>query len=68
MKVKADKKLDVAYIQLRKGRVAETLELRPGILFDMNKKGEVIGIEVLSLEKLAPALEGHSSIKKAGGW
>ena len=56
MKVKKDLKLDVAYIQLRKGRVSETIELRPGILFDLDKNGEVVGIEVMSLEKLAPLL------------
>jgi uncharacterized protein YuzE len=49
--------LDVAYIQLRGGRVAKTVELRPGLLFDLDKYGEIIGIEVLSLEKLAPLLE-----------
>lgn len=58
MKVKKDVKHDVAYIQLRRGRVAETVELRPGILFDLNKDGEVLGIEVMSLEKLAPLLSG----------
>jgi uncharacterized protein YuzE len=57
MKVTKSLKLDCAYIQLRKGRVAQTIELRPGILFDLDKNGEVIGIEVLSLEKLAPLLE-----------
>lgn len=56
MKVKKDVKHDVAYIHLRRGRVAETVELRPGILFDLDKHGEVVGIEVMSLEKLAPLL------------
>ncbi len=59
MKFKKNSKLDVAYIHLRRGRVAQTVELRPGILFDLDKKGEVIGIEVMSLEKLAPLLEVH---------
>jgi uncharacterized protein YuzE len=59
MKVKKDTKLDVAYVQLRKGKVHSTVELRPGLLFDFDKKGEVIGIEVLSLEKLAPLLTGN---------
>ena len=63
MKIKKDLKLDVAYIQLRKGKITETLELRPGILFDFDKNGEVVGIEVMSLEKLAPMIE--KSKKKA---
>jgi len=57
MKVKKNVKLDVAYIQLRRGRVVKTVELRPGLLFDLDKHGEIVGIEVLSLEKLAPLLE-----------
>jgi len=59
MKVKKNVKLDVAYVQLRKGRVAKTVELKPGLLFDLDKHGEVLGIEVMSIEKLAPVLEGH---------
>lgn len=50
MKKKKNTKLDVAYVQLRKGTVAKTIELRPGILMDLVKNGEVIGIEVLSIE------------------
>ncbi len=70
MKIKKNKKLDIAYIQLRRGRVVETIELRPGILFDLDKKGEVIGIEVMSLEKLAPLLTVHKyeSAKSAANW
>lgn len=56
MKIQRDKKLDMAYIQLRRGRVTQTVELRPGLIFDFDKNGEVIGVEVLSLKKLAPFL------------
>jgi len=59
MKVKKDLKHDVAYIKLRKGRVASTVELRPGLLFDLDKNGEILGIEVLSIAKLAPLLAHH---------
>ena len=64
MKVKKDSKLDVAYIQLRRGRVDKTIELRPGLLFDLDKKGEIIGIEVMSLQKLAPLLSSNSPKKR----
>jgi uncharacterized protein YuzE len=57
MKVAKDKKLDVAYVKLRKGKVNKTVELKPGLLFDLDKKGEVLGIEVTSLKKLAPQLD-----------
>ena len=61
MKVTKDEKLDVAYIRLRHVKVEETIELRPGIIFDLDKKGNVIGIEVMSVEKLAPILKSHKS-------
>ena len=63
LKVKKNIKLDVAYVQLRKGKVAETIEVRPGILMDLDKNGEFVGIEVLSIEKLAPLLDGTTKKK-----
>lgn len=70
MKIKKNTKLDIAYIRLRRGRVVQTIELRPGILFDLDKKGEVIGIEVMSLEKLAPLLEvqKRKTTQHAANW
>lgn len=66
MKVQRDKKLDVAYIELKKGKVAETVELRRGILIDFDKNGEIIGIEVLSISKLAPLLASTSPKNRSG--
>jgi uncharacterized protein YuzE len=65
MKVTANKKLDVGYVQLRKGRIVETVEIRPGILVDIDSKGEVLGIEVLSLSKLAPSFKVTKKKKAA---
>jgi uncharacterized protein YuzE len=64
MRIEKSAKLDVAYIQLRKGTVKETLELRPGILFDIDKAGQLLGIEVLSLKTLAPILKGATKKQK----
>lgn len=60
MKVKKDPQHDVAYIKLRKGKAASTVELRPGLLFDLDKNGEILGIEVLSTAKQAPLLAQHN--------
>lgn len=59
-----DDKLDCAYVRLRRGKVARTVEIRPGILIDVDKNGEVVGIEVVSLSKLAPALSSAGGRKK----
>ena len=56
MKVTKNRRLDVGYIQLRSGRVFKTVQMKPGILFDLDRRGEVLGIEILSLRSLAPAL------------
>ena len=61
MKVKKDTKHDVAYVKLRKGKIASTVELRPGLLFDLDKDGEILGIEVLSIAKLAPFIAKKSA-------
>ncbi|MCB0341020.1 MAG: DUF2283 domain-containing protein [Pseudobdellovibrionaceae bacterium] len=62
IKVIKDEKLDVAYVKLRRGKIEKTVELRPGLLFDLDKKGDVAGIEVMSLEKLAPMLKSMKGI------
>lgn len=69
MKITKNSNLDVGYVQLRNGKVAETIEIRPGVLLDLDKKGEILGIEVLSLRTLAPALKSvrrrrHTSTRK----
>ncbi len=62
MKVTSDKKLNVAYVQFRKGSASKTIKLRNGLLMDLDRKGQVLGIEVLSLSETAPELK---TIKKA---
>lgn len=57
VKINKNKKLDVAYVQSRSGKIAKTIEIRPGILRDLDSKGNVVGIEVLSLTRLAPLLK-----------
>ena len=64
MKITKDLNLNVGYVQFRSGKVVETVEIRPGILIDLGKSGEVLGIEVLSLQSLAPALRNVSAPKK----
>lgn len=46
--MKADSRFKTTYIRFRKGRISETINPRPGILIDLNTKGDVIGIEILS--------------------
>jgi uncharacterized protein YuzE len=58
-----DQKLDVAYVELRKGKVARTVEFRPGMLVDFDVSGQVLGIEILSAQELAPVVTKNSHRK-----
>lgn len=55
-KVNVDTTLDVAYVEFRVGKVARTMQFSPGMLVDFDLEGQVLGIEVLSVAKMAPAL------------
>ena len=55
-KTTIDKDLDVAYVQLRSGKVAKTVEFAPSMLVDFDSHGRVVGIEVLAAQEMAPEL------------
>ncbi|HLB58800.1 MAG TPA: DUF2283 domain-containing protein [Bdellovibrionota bacterium] len=63
MKTIKDKKLDVAYVKFRSGRVVKTVEVKDGVLIDFDKNGKVLGIEVLALKRLAPLLRIEKKTK-----
>lgn len=56
MKVTCDKELDVAYVLFRRGMAVRTIKLRSNLLMDLDSKGQVLGIELLSLAETAPTL------------
>ena len=39
------------YIRLRAGDVAESEEVRPGVVLDFDTQGQVLGIEMLDVSK-----------------
>ena len=47
MKITYDKIADAAYMTLRKGRVAKTVEMSDDVIVDLDKKGHLLGIEML---------------------
>jgi len=65
LKIKRDKNLDVGYVSFKKGKIVETVEIRPGVLLDLNRTGDILGIEVLSLKKIAPQLLTKKQSKQA---
>jgi uncharacterized protein YuzE len=47
MKITYDKIADAAYMVLRKGKVSKTVEMSDNVIVDLDKKGNLLGIEML---------------------
>ncbi|MBI2410032.1 DUF2283 domain-containing protein [Candidatus Kaiserbacteria bacterium] len=47
MKINYDKIADAIYMTLRKGKVAKTVEMEDRLIVDVDKKGNILGIELL---------------------
>ena len=51
VRIRYDATVDALYLELDDSAVAESEELKPGIVVDFNEKNEVVGIEVLDLKR-----------------
>ena len=49
MKIEYDPKADAMYIRFKAGTVAESDEVRPGVVLDFDAEGKVLGIEMLDV-------------------
>lgn len=47
MKATYDKEADAMYIRVKRGKVHKTREISDAIIVDVDKRGHVLGIEVL---------------------
>ena len=55
-----DSEADAAYIHLARGKVAETKEEGP-FIYDVDRAGKILGIEILSASKILAAGEWSKS-------
>lgn len=51
-KIYYDKKTDVLWFMIKTGPEEEHREIAPGVSVELNKKGEVLGIEILNASKV----------------
>ena len=59
MKFHYDKKKDAFYIRFDERPYAESDEVEEGVIFDYDKRGKIIGIEILDASrKLSPSFRG----------
>lgn len=53
MKIEYDPKADAMYIRLAAGQVADSDEVRPGVVLDFDAEGRILGIEMLDVSRRA---------------
>jgi uncharacterized protein YuzE len=53
MRLKIDKENDAQYFRLDESAIVESEEVQPGVIWDYDKKGRVVGIEMLGLSTRA---------------
>lgn len=63
MKFKYHKKEDALYLRFNDAVIAESDEVREGIILDYNKQGKLVGLEILDVAKRFPR-EFASAIAK----
>lgn len=65
MKISYDKEVDAMHIRFKKGKVHMTHEVSPMLIVDTDKKGHVLGIEVLEVSSQI-SKKGIASSIRAG--
>lgn len=64
MKITYDPKIDAMYIKFQDGAFVSNKESEDGIIFDMGKKGIILGIEILEAsQRLKPKGLSHFDIQ-----
>ena len=51
MKIKMDKHGDILYFRFGDNTIIESEEVRPNVIFDFDKQGIIIGVEILGVGK-----------------
>ena len=47
IKFEYDREADAAYLRLRRGKVAESEEVEPGLIVDLDSDDQIVGVEIL---------------------
>jgi uncharacterized protein YuzE len=57
MRVRFDQEADALHVRLDESPVFESEEIRPGVIIDLDQRGEVIGLEMLRVSQRLPMAE-----------
>lgn len=61
MQVKYDSKVDAIYIEFAKGKYERTKKISDTVLVDEDKKGKILGVEILDARKNIPQFDPHKT-------
>jgi len=53
MRLRVDKENDALYFRLDESKIAESEEVRPGVILDFDSEGRVVGVEFLGITSRA---------------
>jgi uncharacterized protein YuzE len=57
MRIKVDKDSDTLYFRLDEASIVESEEIRPGVVLDYDKGGNVVGVEFLCVSSRTTPVE-----------
>jgi uncharacterized protein YuzE len=57
VRVRFDEHADALYLRLDESPVVESEEIRPGVVLDLDARGEIVGIEMLRVGRRLPTAE-----------
>ncbi|NLT35542.1 MAG: DUF2283 domain-containing protein [Gaiellales bacterium] len=57
MRVRFDEKADALYVRLAESRVSGSEEIRPGVVLDLDERGEIVGLEILRVCERLPTAQ-----------
>lgn len=63
-KIYYDKKTDVLWLNVKSGAEEELREITPGVSMELDKKGDLLGIEILNASKILGAKLGIKPVAR----
>jgi len=57
MRLRVDKGDDALYFRLNESAIVDSEEVRPGVILDFDKDGQVVGVEFLGIKDRMPEEE-----------
>lgn len=57
MRLHFDESADALYLRLDESKIVESEEVQPGIVLDFDERGQVVGVEILSVKERVPGAD-----------